>query len=285
MEIINDVAEMAEVVSRWRREGETIGLVPTMGWFHDGHLSLMKLARKKADKVIVTLFVNPIQFGPSEDLDSYPRDLERDRLLAEDTGADVLFTPNAEVMYPDGFQTKVVVKELTKKLCGASRPGHFDGVTTVVSKLFHLTQPDIAVFGKKDFQQLAVIRRMVRDLNFNITIIGHPIVREEDGLAMSSRNSYLNKEERRHALCLYSAIQYAQKRVKESEAPFDSATLVGEIEERIHVTPGCRVDYVSIFDQDSLVPSQTVEASSVLALAVTINDRVRLIDNGHLYDS
>ncbi len=282
MKVIDKVPELREILSLWKKEGKVVGLVPTMGWFHEGHLSLMRLARKKADKVIVTLFVNPIQFGPSEDLESYPRDLERDRKLAEHTGADVLFFPAVEDMYPSGYQTKVVVKELTQCLCGASRPGHFDGVTTVVSKLFNLTQPDIAVFGEKDFQQLAVIRRMVVDLNFPITIIGHPIVREEDGLAMSSRNSYLEEEERKNALCLHRAIIHAQERVKKNEKTLACNDLIAEIKDIIHATSGYRIDYVSIFDEQSLIPNEYINEKSVLALAVTVNDRVRLIDNCHL---
>ncbi len=285
MKVIHSIKEISEIVSRWRREGETIGLVPTMGWFHEGHLSLMRMAREKTDKVIVTLFVNPMQFGPSEDLGSYPRDLERDQKLAEKTGADILFSPLTEDIYPEGFQTKVSIKELSKGLCGASRPGHFDGVTTVVTKLFNLTQPDIAFFGEKDYQQLAIIRRIVKDLNFNITVVGHPIVREKDGLAMSSRNSYLTSDERKNALCLYTSILHAKKRVRESADILRSDTLKGEIEEMIHSAPGFTIDYVSIFDKDSLVACQTVDKDSVLALAVKVNDRVRLIDNAPLLDS
>ncbi len=285
MKVIQSVKEISNIVSGWRREGETIGLVPTMGWFHEGHLSLMRMAREKASKLVVTLFVNPMQFGPSEDLGSYPRDLDRDRKLAELTGADILFSPPTEDIYPEGFQTQVSIKELSKGLCGASRPGHFNGVTTVVTKLFNLTQPDIAVFGEKDYQQLALIRRIVKDLNFNIAIIGHPIVREKDGVAMSSRNSYLTGDERKHALCLYTSILHAKKRVRESTDTLRSDTLKGEIEEIIQSTPGCTVDYVSIFDKDSLIASQTVDKDCMLALAVKINDRIRLIDNTPLYDT
>ncbi len=282
MKTISNIREMTALIARWKREGARIGLVPTMGWFHEGHLSLMRLTRKKADKLIVSLFVNPMQFGPSEDLDSYPRDEERDRKLAAGVGADILFSPPVEDMYPIGYQTAVSVKKLSLGLCGASRPDHFDGVSTVVAKLFNIIRPDLACFGEKDYQQLAIIRRMVRDLQYPVDIIAHPIVREEDGLAMSSRNSYLDHTERRHARCLHAAILHARKRVREGELSSDA--LVCEVEEIIHAAPGCVVDYVAVFDKDSLLPLENAEGNAMLALAVRVNDRVRLIDNAPLYE-
>ncbi len=282
MKIVTSVQEITDLVSQWKKEGACIGLVPTMGWFHEGHLALMRLARKKADKVIVSLFVNPMQFGPSEDLESYPRDIERDYKLASETGADILFSPPVEDIYPGGYQTTISVKELSVGLCGGSRPGHFDGVTTVVAKLFNMTQPDIACFGEKDYQQLAVIRRMVKDLNYNLEIIGHPIVREEDGVAMSSRNTYLTNEEREHATCLYRSILHAQQRATHDSTNLTSETLIKDITNIIESTPGCVVDYVSIFDKDSLLPVSSIQRGAVLALAVVINSRIRLIDNTSL---
>ena len=282
MKVVRGLDELVQTVTSWRAEGKVIGLVPTMGWFHQGHLALMEMARKKAGKVVVSLFINPIQFGPGEDLSTYPYDLARDVQLAEKTGVDLLFAPAAEDIYPVGFQTCVSVKKLTSGLCGASRPGHFDGVATVVAKLFNMVQPNLAIFGEKDFQQLAVIRRMVKDLNFNIEIIGHPIVRESDGLAMSSRNSYLNKEERQHALCLYKSIQYARELVKQADGKFPAVKLADEVKRIINATPGCAVDYVEVVDKDSLLPSEWVQPDSIMALAVKINGRVRLIDNAPL---
>ena len=253
-----------------------------MGWFHDGHLSLMEMARGKADKVVVSLFVNPIQFGQGEDLASYPHDLSRDMQLAEKTGVDLLFAPVAEDIYPPGFQTVVSVEKLTQGLCGASRPGHFDGVATVVAKLFHLVQPHLVIFGEKDYQQLAVVRRMVKDLNFNLEVLGHPIVRERDGLAMSSRNSYLSKEERLNALCLYASLQYAQKLVAGAASTPPVDRLSDEVRRKINATPGCAVDYVEIVNRETLLPCACVDKNSILVLAVKINNRVRLIDNALL---
>lgn len=282
MKLIHSIADLNAFVDSCKREGLTIGLVPTMGWFHEGHLSLMRLARRKCDRVIVTLFVNPRQFGPAEDLENYPRDLQRDFELAEGTGVDVLFSPEPEEVYPQGYQTNIRVTELAHDLCGASRPGHFDGVATVVTKLFNLTQPDIAVFGEKDFQQLAIIRRLVKDLNFRIKIIGHPIVREPDGVAMSSRNSYLKADERKHATCLYESICYAQESVQNNSTVTPSQSLVRKITEKINSTPCCRVDYVKIVNGITLVSEARVTSDSVLVLAVYINQNIRLIDNAYL---
>lgn len=282
MKLVSDPAEIAALAAGWRDQGLRIALVPTMGWFHAGHLALMRQARQKADRVVVSLFVNPIQFGPGEDLAAYPRDLQRDRELAAGEEVDVLYAPSATAMYPAGFQTTIRVAELGRGLCGASRPGHFDGVCTVVMKLLHQTQPHLAVFGEKDFQQLAVIRRMVRDLDLAVEIAGHPIVREASGLAMSSRNSYLREDEKEQALCLHRAILFAQARVKCAARPLSAAGLRSEIEGNIRQVPGCVVEYVEIVDADSLERCETVGENSRLIMAMRIHERVRLIDNARL---
>jgi pantoate--beta-alanine ligase len=282
MKLVRTRDELSRIVTSWRAEGKRIGLVPTMGWFHQGHLSLMAMARRKADKVVVSLFINPIQFAEGEDLSTYPHDLSRDMKLAENEGIDLLFAPVAEDIYPADFQTSISVKKLTLGLCGASRPGHFDGVATVVAKLFNMVQPHLVIFGEKDYQQLAVVRQMARDLNFNIEIYGHPIVRETDGLAMSSRNSYLTKEERRNALCLYTSILHAKELVANSPSKLTVRQLIDEVAQIITTTPGCTVDYIEVVDKDSLFPLEFVEKNSLLALAVKINNRVRLIDNSLL---
>lgn len=282
MKLIQTTAEVTALTDGWRADGERIVLVPTMGWFHAGHLSLMRLARTLGSRTIVSLFVNPIQFGPREDLGSYPRDLERDRRLAEQEGVDALFAPAVEEMFDPQFQTRVTLGSISQGLCGADRPGHFDGVATIVTKLFHLMVPHTAVFGEKDLQQLALIRRMVRDLNFAVEIVGHPIVRETDGLAMSSRNSYLTEAERKEALCLYQAICLCREIVEKSENTASVAELVAEAERSIRSHDGCRVEYVQVVDRHSLLPCATVDRDSVMAVAVKINDRVRLIDNGLL---
>lgn len=284
MKLVQDRSEIAALAASWREQGGRIALVPTMGWFHAGHLALMRRARQCADRVVVSLFVNPIQFGPGEDLAAYPRDLQRDMDLAAGEEVDVLYAPSAAAMYPAGFQTTIRVAELGRGLCGASRPGHFDGVCTVVMKLFHQTQPHLALFGEKDFQQLAVIRRMVRDLDLPVEILAHPTVREESGLAMSSRNSYLREEEKEQALCLYRAILFAREKVKAAARPVAADVLRGELEKRIGQTPGCVVDYVEIVDADSLERCEVVNENSRLIMAVKINKKVRLIDNARLYE-
>nr|WP_246167839.1 pantoate--beta-alanine ligase [Thermosulfurimonas marina] len=259
-----------------RREGRRIGFVPTMGYFHEGHLALMRRARELSDTVVVSVFVNPIQFGPQEDLSRYPRDLERDRRLAESVGVDILFVPSVEEMYPEGFQTYVEVTELSKPLCGARRPGHFRGVCTVVLKLFHIVKPQVAVFGEKDYQQLKVIQRMVRDLNLDIEIVPHPTVREPDGLAMSSRNTYLRPEERESALSLYRSLELARRRVAEGERRAE--VLKKEIVEFIQAHPGTRIDYVEFRDPETLEEKTRVDGPTLLALAVFVG-KARLIDN------
>jgi pantoate--beta-alanine ligase len=270
-------------MTAWSKEqavtGRTIGFVPTMGFFHEGHLALMRRAGESADQVVVSLFVNPTQFGPKEDLAAYPRDFARDQELAAGVGADVLFAPEPEAIYPTGFNTTVTVgEELTGQLCGADRPGHFAGVATVVSKLFNIVRPDLAVFGEKDFQQLAVIRRMTEDLNLGVEIIGHPIIREQDGLAMSSRNTYLQEDEREAALSLSRALAVARTMAADGER--DAERLAAVLREFILSFPGTEPDYISFVNQFDLQPVELVDKNTVLALAVKINGRVRLIDNG-----
>jgi len=278
MKVVSTAVEIQALARGYRDTGLTIGLVPTMGWFHQGHLALMKEAGNRADKVIVSLFVNPIQFGPDEDLDNYPHDLERDCKLAEEVGVDLLYAPNKEFMYPDGFSTTVHIAGLTSGLCGGDRPGHFDGVTTVVSKLFNQTLPHVAVFGEKDFQQLAVIRQLVRDLDFPIEIIGHPIVREKSGLAMSSRNSYLKKDEMNAALSLSKAIACAKRAAGEKQdiSVQEIRKIVTDV---ILAHPECGIDYIEVVDKTTLQNCEVVNSDSMLVLAVKINKRIRLLDN------
>ena len=283
MKLVKGIDELRAIIARWKSGGETIGFVPTMGWFHQGHLSLMRMARDTADKVVVSLFINPMQFGQGEDLAAYPYDLARDMRLAEEQGVDLLFAPQSDDIYPEGFQTSITVKTLSQGLCGESRPVHFAGVATVVAKLFNMVQPDHAIFGEKDFQQLAVVRQMVKDLNFNIEILGHPIVREDDGLAMSSRNSYLDPEERRNALCLYRSIIFAREKVQREGLELAVAGLTDEVKRMINATPGCLVDYVEVVDRERLQKCAVIHKNSMLVLAVKINGRVRLIDNTLLY--
>ncbi len=262
-----------------RRRGQSIALVPTMGFLHEGHLELMRKAREKADLVVVSIFVNPIQFGPNEDLDRYPRDLEGDLAKCRSVGVDIVFTPTPEEVYPEGFQTVVTVTEITKFLCGASRPNHFQGVTTVVSKLFNLTLPDYALFGEKDFQQLAVIRRMVADLHFPIEIIGVPIVRETDGLAMSSRNAYLPPKERAEAPEIYKALKNAGTLFRKG---LDDATeLCRTVSEQINnsIESDCEIEYIEIHDTNNLTQIKNkISTPATILIAVHLG-KTRLIDN------
>lgn len=276
MEIITDIPSMKARAEELRARGKRIGFVPTMGYFHEGHLALMRKARELSDVVVVSIFVNPIQFGPQEDFARYPRDLERDRRLAQAQGVDILFVPSAEEMYPPGFQTYVEVTELSRPLCGARRPGHFRGVCTVVLKLFHIVKPHLAVFGEKDYQQLKVIQRMVRDLDLEVEIVPHPTVREPDGLAMSSRNVYLRPEEREAALSLYRALELARKRV--AEGVRETRVLRREIEEFIRSHPYTRIDYVEFRDPETLEERERIDRATLLALAVFVG-KARLIDN------
>ncbi len=257
--------------------GQTIGFVPTMGALHEGHLSLMRRARGENDIVVSSVFVNPTQFGPSEDFKRYPRDLERDMALSEKVGVDVVFAPEPSDMYPEGYSTYVEVDRLTKTLCGASRPGHFRGVTTIVLKLFNIVRPRRAYFGKKDFQQLVVIRRMVEDLNLDVEVVGCPIVREPDGLAMSSRNAYLSEEERASALSLFRSFELAEKMIRDGER--DARTVERAMREFIASHPHVReIDYVSAVDARTLELVDTLEDGTVIAVAAWVG-KARLIDN------
>lgn len=276
MKIVSTVEEVRAEVKKWREEGLTVGLVPTMGYLHEGHKSLIDKAVEQNDKVVVSVFVNPIQFGPTEDLATYPRDLQRDSILCENAGADLIFHPEKEDMYFDDFCTYIDMENLTKGLCGKTRPTHFRGVCTVVGKLFNIVQPDRAYFGQKDAQQLAVIRRMVRDLNFNLEIIGCPIVREEDGLAKSSRNTYLSPEERQAATILHKGLTKGEELVRGGEK--NAATVVNAIREVIETEPLAKIDYVEMVDFDNIQPVETIEGTVLTAVAVYIG-KTRLIDN------
>ncbi|HMG57980.1 MAG TPA: pantoate--beta-alanine ligase [Kofleriaceae bacterium] len=275
-EMFRDPRAMRVKAEDLRRDGRRIAVVPTMGALHDGHLALLRAARSAADVVILTIFVNPTQFGPGEDLASYPRDEAGDLAVARAAGIDLAFCPDAAAMYRPGSQTFVEVRELQRPLCGASRPGHFAGVATVVSKLFHITQPHVAVFGEKDYQQLAIIRRMVRDLDFAIEIASVPIVREPDGLALSSRNAYLSSEQRRSALSLSAGLAAAQAGFAAGER--SAAALVAAATAPIAAAPGTRIDYAELRDAEELTPIDRVERPAVLALAVFVGT-TRLIDN------
>jgi pantoate--beta-alanine ligase len=276
MEIIKTVSEMQKRSNRLRSSGQSIAFVPTMGFFHEGHLELMRIGRKRSDILVISIFVNPTQFGPSEDLAAYPRDLEGDIAKAHGVEVDIAFCPSPDEMYPQGFQSKVVVDKITKHLCGLSRPGHFDGVATVVTKLFHIIKPHMAIFGQKDYQQLAVIKRVVKDLNMDIHIIGAPIVREPDGLAMSSRNSYLNPEGRKSARCLKKSIDLAQKMVCEGER--DIQRIKEAVEGEVLGHPHTKIDYIRLCDPISLDDVETMGNETLLALAVNVGE-TRLIDN------
>lgn len=283
MEKVFSPLEIQRLALGWKKK-YCIGLVPTMGCLHEGHLSLIRRAKKQCDRVILTVFVNPMQFGPNEDLDSYPRQFELDCDMAEKEGVDVVFAPQSEKMYSENFQTSIAVKHLSKGLCGADRPGHFEGVATVVAKLFNLTCPDVAIFGEKDFQQLAVLRRMTEDLNFPVEIIGAPIVRESDGLAMSSRNKYLYGDSRQKALCLSHSIATAKRIVKEALESVDAGYLVSIVKEEIQ-TAGADLDYAVIVDESTLKDETVVTPNSRIAIAAKIDQRVRLIDNANLMGS
>ena len=276
MEVIESISEMKNLVKEWKRQGLSIGFVPTMGYLHEGHLALVRRIKELSDRVVVSIFVNPIQFAPGEDYQRYPRDLERDKALLEKEGVDVLFSPKAQEMYPPGFQTYVEVKELSSGLCGRYRAGHFVGVATVVLKLFNILQPDIAVFGEKDYQQLKVIQRMVQDLNLDVKIIPHPTVREEDGLAMSSRNTYLSPEERKSAIALYKALNLAEELINQGERRV--ATLKEKLKEFIESYPYTKVQYIEFVHPETLKEVERVDEPTLLALAVFVG-KARLIDN------
>ena len=276
MEIVKEIKKMTALSQKWHQAGKIIAFVPTMGYFHQGHLNLIGEGKKQGDVLVVSLFVNPIQFGPKEDLGAYPRDLQRDASLAEKEGTDVLFVPKEKEMYPEGYQTYVEVTQLTKYLCGVSRPGHFKGVTTVVAKLFNIIRPHIAIFGLKDYQQYIVIKRMVRDLNYPIKIIGYPIVRESDGLAMSSRNVYLTSEQRPSALSLYKSLNIAQEMVNKGEKK--AKTIIKAVLSFIQKHPYTQIDYVKLCNPETLEDLEEVRGKALLALAVKVG-KARLIDN------
>lgn len=276
IETVTELSGLRERIHAWKRAGERIGFVPTMGNLHAGHHALVQLARQHADRVVTSIFVNPTQFGANEDLDKYPRDLERDKTIAAAEGVDIIFAPRAGDMYPAGYQSWVDLDKLTLPLCGASRPGHFRGVTTVVCKLFNIVQPHVALFGRKDYQQLAVISRMTDDLNLPVEIVGMPIVREADGLAMSSRNAYLSPENRSKALCLSRAIRAATASYRCGER--DIARLDTIAREQIAAVDGALIDYLEFRHGTSLELQQQAEDTTLLALAVKIGT-TRLIDN------
>ena len=276
MKLLNSSGAMQRESLQARRDGKTIGLVPTMGFLHQGHLSLVKQCRDQCDLLVVSIFVNPTQFLPGEDIDDYPRDWDRDQELCVAAGVDVLFMPVARELYGDHHSTYVEETSISLGLCGASRPGHFRGVTTVVAKLFNMVQPDVAFFGQKDAQQAAVIRRMVADLNYPIRIVVGPTVREADGLAMSSRNSYLSASERRDALCLSRALDLAEQRYREGTV--DSSVVKEEMRELIESCGSSGIDYIEIVDGDSLVPVDRMSGNVLVAVAVRIG-KTRLIDN------
>lgn len=276
MKVVHTIQEVRDAVAAWRNEGSEIALVPTMGFLHNGHKSLMERARKENGKVIVSIFVNPIQFGPNEDFASYPRDLDHDKAVCEAVGVDLIFAPEKDEMYTEGFCSFVGMSILTEELCGKSRPCHFQGVCTVVSKLFHIVTPDRAYFGQKDAQQLAIIKRMVIDLNMNVTVIGCPIVREDDGLALSSRNTYLSKEERKAALILNRTLNLAEDMAKQGGC--DAAALLERMRENINTEPLAKIDYVEAVDVLTMKPVETLTESTLIAMAVYIGS-TRLIDN------
>jgi pantoate--beta-alanine ligase len=276
MQIIEHIQEMQRWSEIQRHRGERIVFVPTMGFLHDAHLSLVRNGKKRGDRVVVSIFVNPAQFSPNEDFAAYPRDFERDRGLLEREHADVLFHPSVREIYPEGYQTHVDVDNLSALLCGAHRPGHFQGVATVVAKLFNIVRPHVAIFGEKDYQQLQLVRRLVRDLNFAIEIVGHPIVREADGLAMSSRNIYLSPEERQAALCLFRSLRRAACMVQRGETR--GRVITEAVRGGIEKEPLARVEYVTLCDSATLEPVEEIQESALLALAVRIG-KTRLIDN------
>ena len=275
MKIVGTVKEVREQVKEWKKQGLSVGFVPTMGYLHEGHKSLMDAARKGNDKVVVSIFVNPMQFGPTEDLATYPRDLDHDAALCESAGVDLIFHPEAEEMYEKDFCSFVDMTGLTEGLCGKTRPIHFRGVCTVVNKLFNIVTPDHAYFGQKDGQQLAVIKRMVRDLNMDIEIVGCPIVREEDGLAKSSRNTYLSPEERKAARILSKTVALGKELAKTEK---DANKVVEAMKKNIETEPLAKIDYVEAVDALSMAPVEKLEGACMLAMAVYIG-KTRLIDN------
>ncbi len=276
MQVVKTIREVREIVKAWHREGLTVGLVPTMGYLHEGHQSLIAKSVEQNDRTVVSVFVNPIQFGPTEDLEAYPRDLERDIQKVTEAGGDLIFNPEPSEMYPDHFTSFVDTTETTELLCGARRPIHFRGVCTVVSKLFNIVNPERAYFGQKDAQQLATIRRFVRDLDFDIEIVACPIVREADGLAKSSRNTYLSTEERQAALILSKSLAKGREAIEAGE--LSASKIIDIIEQNLHTEPLARVDYVEVVDFENIQRVETIGRETLIAIAVFIG-KTRLIDN------
>jgi pantoate--beta-alanine ligase len=273
---VTTVGEIKGLIKRWKDEGKTIGFVPTMGYLHQGHLSLVRESRKRTDVTAVSIFVNPAQFGPREDFQKYPRDFKRDAALLEKEGADVLFYPAVDEVYPPGYKTYVEVTDLEDRLCGMSMPGHFRGVATVVLKLIHIIAPDLAFFGWKDAQQVVILRKMTADLNLGTEIVACPLVREPDGLAMSSRNTYLSPDERKAALVLSRSLAAAERLIAAGER--DAGRLIGAVRSMIEAEPLARIDYVEITDMKEVQPLRRLEGDVLVALAVFIGT-TRLIDN------
>ena len=276
MRVVNTVNEVRKEVKEWKKQGLTVGLVPTMGFLHEGHASLIRKAAEQCDRVVVSDFVNPTQFAPNEDLESYPRDIEHDMKICEESGADLIFHPGVEEMYCPDFSTYVNMTGPSDELCGKSRPIHFRGVCTVVSKLFNIASPDKAYFGQKDAQQLAVIMRMVRDLNFDIEIVGCPIIRESDGLAKSSRNTYLSPEQRSAATVLHRALEEGRKLAESGEK--SAAAVIAKITEIIESEPLARIDYLNVTSFPEIIPTEEINGSILAAVAVYFGN-TRLIDN------
>jgi pantoate--beta-alanine ligase len=276
MEIIVQAKEMQRRAEQRRREGMIITFVPTMGFLHEGHLSLMREGRKRGDCLVTSIFVNPTQFGPTEDYDRYPRDLKQDLKLVQGVGVDIVFTPTVAEMYPDGFQTSVEVERVTQNLCGISRPHHFRGVTSVVAKLFNIVKPHRAFFGQKDYQQLIAIKQMVKDLNMDVEVVGMPTIREPDGLAMSSRNAFLNPKKRKEAACLYRSLLKGKELFAQGER--SAATILQEVRRIIEEDKSAVIDYVKICDVHTLEDLEEIKGEAVIALAVKMG-KTRLIDN------
>ncbi|MBQ1796534.1 MAG: pantoate--beta-alanine ligase [Prevotella sp.] len=276
MKLVHTIKEVREIVSEWRKEGLTVGLVPTMGYLHEGHQSLIRKSVEQNDRTVVSVFVNPIQFGPTEDLEAYPRDINRDMKAVEEVGGDLIFNPEPAEMYPGHFTSFIDTTETTELLCGAVRPIHFRGVCTVVGKLFNIVLPDNAYFGQKDAQQLATIRRFVRDLNFPVGIVACPIVREEDGLAKSSRNTYLSPAERQAALILSQSLKKGKALIEQGEKSAEKVKEV--ITESLKTEPLARIDYVEVVDFENIQRVETITGETLVAIAVYIG-KTRLIDN------
>lgn len=276
MQTVKTINEVREIVSAWRKEGLSIGLVPTMGFLHEGHQSLIRKSAEQCDRTVVSVFVNPIQFGPNEDLEAYPRDLERDKQKVTEAGGDLIFNPEPAEMYPGHFTSFIDTTETTELLCGAVRPIHFRGVCTVVGKLFNIVQPDRAYFGQKDAQQLATIKRFVRDLNFPIEIVPCPIIREDDGLAKSSRNTYLNPDERKAALILSKSLKKGEDAINNGER--NAQKVIEIIKDSLSTEPKARIDYVEVVDFENIQRISEISGETLVAIAVYIG-KTRLIDN------